>query len=147
MIKQNKAKLTVEESDLKDRKRIARDIVTRMKAALKVTKNKDLAERLGLGITVPTAWLGKGHVPAKALDQCSVMTGASLDWLRDGKEWKGGLCGEEVSALQTEALKVLASAVDFGMITEDQENGLSITANKLVTQFIELTGLTVSKKS
>ncbi len=143
MSKQNEVKLTVEGSDLEKRRAIARDIVTRMKAALKVSKIRDLAERLGVGSTVPTAWMGKGHVPAKAIEKCSVITGASLDWLRDGKEFKGELSDEEVAVLQTEALKTLMSAADFKMITEVQKEGFSITANKWVSQFIELTGMKI----
>ncbi len=131
-------------SDLKQKKVLARATVERMKCVLEVTKLKDLAQKLGLGPTVPTAWIGAGHVPPIQVHKCSMMTNTSFDWLYHGIHIRDSLSDEDLAQLKQDVLDCLTQAVDFNMIEELQQCSLSITANKITATVIQRTGLKVN---
>ena len=91
-------------SDADQRKILARATVERMKCVLEVTRMKDLANKLGLGQTVPTAWIGAGHVPPIQVHKCSMMTNTSFDWLYYGSYFREALNTERVDLLKQETL-------------------------------------------
>ncbi len=134
-------------SDADQRKILARATVERMKCVLEVTRMKDLANKLGLGQTVPTAWIGAGHVPPIQVHKCSMMTNTSFDWLYYGSYFREALNTERVDLLKQEVLDCLMQAADFRMIAELQPESFAITANKITATVIEYTGLQVDTSS
>ncbi len=136
-----------EAADLEEKRLKTRGIVDRMMAVLAVKTLKELGLKLGLGSRVPSAWLGKGHVPAKVIELVSVMTGKSLDWIRDGVESKGTLSVAEVEAMVAEALEILRRTEKLEMIAELHPESFSIAAKKLVSGFIAQSGLQIDNKT
>jgi len=62
-----------------------RDIIVRMKQALNVTTNKELAEKLGTSISNIDNWKKRKTIPEKYLLLVSQMNGINKNWLLTGE--------------------------------------------------------------
>lgn len=68
-----------------DKKLIAEQILTRMKAALEVEQDKQLANHFGHTQTTVINWRNRGTIPIDQCIQLALEKGTSLDWLILGR--------------------------------------------------------------
>lgn len=70
--------------------RTASDVVDRMKEALGIKQDSDLARRFGIAKTTVSGWRGRNAVPYELCVLVSDEAGASLDWLLagEGPRWR-----------------------------------------------------------
>lgn len=64
-----------------DKKSIGLDVLTRMKSALGVEKDKEIADHFGLGTQAIYNWKMRGTIPVEQAMLLAMDKGVSLDWL------------------------------------------------------------------
>lgn len=64
---------------------VASDVLERILSAYGFTMQKELSDRLEIAKSNVASWLARGHVPGNVIVQCSLDTGADVNWLVTGK--------------------------------------------------------------
>lgn len=64
---------------------IASDVLERILSAYGFTMQKELSDRLDIAKSNVASWLARGQVPGNVIVQCSLDTGADVNWLVTGE--------------------------------------------------------------
>lgn len=70
---------------------VAGDVLERILSAYGFTMQKQLSDRLGIAKSNVASWLARGQVPGNVIVQCSLDTGADVNWLVTGELEKASL--------------------------------------------------------
>ncbi|MFT4925486.1 MAG: hypothetical protein ACI8WB_001579 [Phenylobacterium sp.] len=117
----------------------AEGIVERMMAAFDVRFKTELAAIVDCDSKKPGKWIGKGKVPDYAVLICHYKTGASLDWLYDGKTFDS----KARDAFEAKILDGLCTSNDMGLIALTESNGFDATAKLLTKTLLKQLDLTI----
>ena len=126
-------KMTVEQ-----RKNWAKQIVHRMMCAYNVSEKKGLAELIGCHQNMPSNWIQQGSVPWKVIYHCHVETGATLDWLYDGKEASVKITKHLRYKLESIALEVMHLADRLDQIEQTGDDGFKLASKNIAAYMIAI---------
>lgn len=73
---------------------IAGDVLERILSAYGFTMQKELSDRLEIAKSNVASWLARGQVPGNVIVQCSLDTGADVNWLVTGEVEKASLTSQ-----------------------------------------------------
>lgn len=82
---------------------VAGDVLERILSAYGFTMQKELSDRLGIAKSNVASWLARGQVPGNVIVQCSLDTGADVNWLVTGELAKANL-ERDISSLSGKAI-------------------------------------------
>ena len=127
-----------EKMTIEQRKNWAKQIVNRMMSVYHVSEKKGLAALIGCHQNMPSNWIQLGSVPWKVIYHCHVETGASLDWLYDGKEPPVEITKKLRYKLESIALEVMDIAARLDRIEQTGDDGFKLTSKKIAAHFIDI---------
>lgn len=114
---------------IEEKRAWAKDIVLRMMRAWGVEEMQDLSRFIGGHLRMPSNWISKGVIPWEVVYTCHLETGASLDWLYNGKVPVVEATEQIEQTFRQKMVSLLAASERMGFIRKDKSTG-----------FIELAG-------
>lgn len=82
---------------------VAGDVLERILSAYGFTMQKELSDRLEIAKSNVASWLARGQVPGNVIVQCSLDTGADVNWLVTGELAKANF-ESDISSLSGKAI-------------------------------------------
>lgn len=115
-----------------EQKRLIKAMLKRMADAYGI-KRSELPARLGTNKNTVNNWTYYMRVPFEQMFDCARITGVSFDWLLSGEEVAPMSHDEKiqtVSEVKSMHRKVLDDGVEYGVISQNTDNGVDLLVNK-----------------
>lgn len=122
---------------------VASDVLERILSAYGFTMQKELSDKLEIAKSNVASWLARGQVPGNVIVQCSLDTGADVNWLVTGEiEKANSLC--EISNLSGKAIYEEVMANGGKPVLRRILDAYGFTLQKQLCELLDISSGTVS---
>jgi len=122
---------------------VAGDVLERILSAYGFTMQKELSDRLEIAKSNVASWLARGQVPGNVIVQCSLDTGADVNWLVTGKLAKANF-EREISNVSARAIYEEVMANGGKPVLRRILDAYGFTLQKQLCELLDISSGTVS---
>lgn len=122
---------------------VASDVLERILSAYGFTMQKELSDRLEIAKSNVASWLARGQVPGNVIVQCSLDTGADVNWLVTGELAKANL-EREISNVSAKAIYEEVMANGGKPVLRRILDAYGFTLQKQLCELLDISSGTVS---